>query len=419
MTIDIGLAVLLTRKKDFVKIFQNVKSVQNVLKGRELMAKKIVALLLSVIIVFSATVSVNAYTVNSIQYLMTDEIKTVTTAQILKVVSVIKKTLNVLVGRSPDYESNMTVELNEGKTLELCTYIRDNSGLDIEALCESFSLDTTLLEKTYTLTSTDTTAIRNSLYNLRRKCDEEGNSTLSVIIYFLENYLTVMKKIDIYTIPFGDDGTTRVGILITRMDGTTENIPVDIYFSPDGRAYGKDGNGILGLGFECSVYDLVIYATVNCWMRNFGFCFFYDWFCYTTPFFDYVTRRFKFEYDGEEWMIQTWKGNYVAANGCEIGIYNREKGSFGTYYNCYDGLMNMSFSLKYGDETILEAEGEHWWLNGFKLSTTLYKPSAMKLNFTVELLDEEMAECFAESVNNHYMHDTLCIVDGKTVSVSW
>ena len=383
------------------------------------MSKRIISVIICVIMLFSIAVPASAYTLNSAQYIVTDEIKAVTTAQILKVLNVIKRTLNAFVGRSPDYESNMTVELKEGMALSLCTYIRDNSSLDIEALCESFSLDTTQLEKFYTLTSADTTAIRDSLHDLRKKSDAQGNSVLSMIIYFLENYLTVMKKIDIYTVPVGDDGTTQVGILITRMDGTTEDIPVDIYFSPDGVAHGKDGNGILGLGYECSVYDLVIYATVNCWMRDFGFCFFYDFFCYTTPFFDYVTRRFKFEYDGKEWMIQCWKGNYIAANGCEIGIYNRDKGSFGTYYDCYDGMMNMSFNLKYSDKTILEAEGEHWWLNGFKLSSTLYKPSAMKLSFSVEMLDEEMAKLFADSVNNHYMHDTSCTVDGKTVSVIW
>lgn len=383
------------------------------------MIKKLISLLLAVIIIFSAVVPVNAYTLNSVQYLVTDEIKAVTTVQVLRALNIIKRTINVFIGRSPDYESNMTVELKEGMALELCTYIRDNSGLDIEALCESFSLDTTSLEKFYTLTSADTTAIRDSLHTLRQKSDEDGNGVLSMVIYFLENYLTVMKKIDIYTVPVEDDGTTQVGILITRMDGTTEDIPIDIYFSPEGVAYGKDGNGILGLGFECSVYDLVIYATVNCWMRDFGFCFFYDFFCYTTPFFDYVTRRFKFDYDGMEWMIQVWKGNYIAANGCEIGIYNRDRDSFGTYYDCYDGMMNMSFNLKYGDKTVLEAEGEHWWLNGFKLSSTLYKPSAMKLSFTVEFLDKEMAEKFADSVNNHYMHDTSCTVDGNSVSVVW
>lgn len=384
------------------------------------MIKKILSLILTVIIVFSvAVIPSNAYTLKSPQYLVSDEIKAVTTVQILKAFSVVKKAFNVLVGRSPDYEGNMEVELKEGMALELCTYIRDNSSLDIQALCESFSLDTTQLEKFYTLNSTDTTAIRDAIHTLRQKSDNAGNGFLSIVFYFLENYLTIMKKIDIYTVPYGDDGTTQVGILITRMDDTTEDIPVDIYFSPDGVAHGKDGNGILGLGFECSVYDLVIYATVNCWMRDFGFCFFYDFFCYTTPFFDYVTRRFKFDYDGKEWMVQVWKGNYIAANGCEIGIYNREMGSNGTYYNCYDGMLNMSFNLKYGDNTILEAEGEHWWLNGFKLSSTLYKPSKMKLNFTVKMLDEEMAERFAESVNNHYKQDTSCTVDGKTVSVNW
>lgn len=383
-------------------------------------SKKILAVVLSAVIMFSIFVPAsNAYTIGGTRYLISDEIKAITTAQLLNVTKALKTITNVLTGKGLNYESNMSIEFKDGMARELCRYISDNSALDIEALCTSISLDTTLLETVYTLTDTDTTAIREQMRELRRKLDAEQKKELSTMVYFLENYLTVIKKVEVYTADVGTDGTTRAGILVTRMDGTQENLLLDLYFSPEGLVYGANGNGILGLGYECSVYDLVIYATVNCWMRSFGFCLFYDIFCYTTPFFNYVTRRFKFDYAGKEWMIQAWKGNYVIANGCEIGIYNRDKAKFGSYYDCYDGVMNMSFELTKGDELVLEMSGEHWWLNGFKLGDTLYKPSSMTLSFSIEFLDEEMANAFAESVNNHYRHDTSCTVDGNTVSVVW
>ena len=342
-----------------------------------------------------------------------------TTAQFLKLINPLRTVLKSIFGTDIFPESNFSVEFQEGVALDLCNYICENSGLDIVSLSKNIPLDTSALEFFYTLTQTDTTAVRDELYKIRYKYDESGNSLMSTLFFFLGNYLSVIKKIDIYSVPAGDDGTVQVAMDISRLDGTTLTMPTDVYFSPDGLAYGSDGKGLLGLGFECSVYDLFIYATVNCWMHDFGFCFFYDWFCYTTPFFNYRTRRFKFDYDGKEWMVQVWKGNYVITNGSEVGVYCRDREKFGTYYDCYDGLMNMSLKLEYGDTLIYETSAEHWWLNGFKIGDTLYSPSAMTMSFSVELLDEEMANALADAINSHYMHDVSCTVDGKTVSAVW
>jgi len=385
------------------------------------LSKKLLAVILSLIMVFSAVIpAVSASDTVKASSIISTESPVFTTEQYLSILNPIKTILRTLSGKAPDYESNFSLEFRDGVATELCNYIRDNSGLDIISLLqETVDLDTTGLEYVYELTGADTTAIRDALYSLRFKADEKGQSFPSILFYFLGNYLSVIKKVEIYTIPYGDDGTTRVCIDIVRMDGTAETIPLDLYFSPDSVAYGQNGNGILGLGYECSVYDLLIYATVNCWMRSFGFCLFYDIFCYTTPFFNYVTRRFKFDYADKEWMVQVWKGNYVVANGSEVGIYNREKGSFGSYYDCYDGLMNMSLKLSYGDEIIYDISGEHWWMNGFKLGKTLYKPNSMTMEFSIELIDEEMANALADSINNHYRHDVSCTVNNKTVTAVW
>jgi len=185
---------------------------------------------------------------------------------------------------------------------------------------------------------------------------------------------------------------------------------------------GKDGGSILGIGFEFSYEELLLYAQTNVWMRDFGFTVLYDLFCYTTPFFFYNTRRIKFDYNGLEWMVQIWKGNYLVSNGAEVGIYNRQPGSFGTYYDCANDeqMLNMSMKLYHGDDLILERpEQLHWWITGFKISDTLYPARHLTLDFTIEMPDEEMLAAFCEAVDNHYRNDMTYTVDGLKVNVIW
>lgn len=315
--------------------------------------------------------------------------------------------------------SFIKIELQDSLAAELCTYISDNSVLDINDILQKIPVKASGLEAVYKLTNADTTAIRNSIYNLRDKAFESGNEPLALALFIFGAYISVIKSADVYSKPYGDDGTERVVFKANYMDGHSEIVDTDIYFTADGYAYGPDGAGLQLLGFECSVYDLIIYASVNCWMRNFGFCFLYDLFCYTTPFYNYITRRYKFDYDGKEWMVQAWKGNYLCTNGAEVGIYNRAKGSIGTFYNCYDSEMDMSLKLLYGDEIIYDTQKPHWWINGFKISEDLYKPETMTVDFSIEFPEAEMAEAFANSVNNHYRNDSSCVIENNTVTVKW
>lgn len=316
-------------------------------------------------------------------------------------------------------KSFIEIDFNDSYALELCNYISENSELDIVDLLNKIPIKANALELYYKITDADTTAIRNSIYALRDDADKQNNKNLSLALFIFGAYISVIETAEVYTIPYGDDGSQRVVLKVYYLDGNSDSIETDIYFTSDGYAYGPDGAGIQLLGFECSVYDLMIYASVNCWMRDFGFCFIYDLFSYITPFYNYITRRYKFEYDGKEWMIQAWKGNYLFTNGAEVGIYNRNKGSIGTFYNCYDSEMNMALKLSCGDEIIYNIQKEHWWINGFKLSEDLYSPEDMTIEFSIEFPSAEMAEAFAESVNNQYRNDSSCIINHCRATVVW
>lgn len=311
------------------------------------------------------------------------------------------------------------IEFRSGAAEELCRYISDNSPVDILDIVGNIPVKASLLEKYYTITGTDTAAIRDKIFEIRDEAYLQGDSAKGLIMYFVGAYLSIIEEVDVFSVPFGDEGCSQVGITATFMDGYEETILTDIYLSPDGLVYGPDQKGFQFLGYECSVYDLTIYAAVNCWMRDFGFCLPYDIFCFITPFFNYNTRRFKFDYNGKEWMVQIWKGNYLVSNGAEVGIYNRDPGSIGSFYNCYDEEMPMGLTLSHGDEVIIDTEREHWWINGFKLSSDLIAPSEMTADFYIDFSDNEMASVFAESVNGHYMGDAVCTVDGTKACVTW
>lgn len=244
-------------------------------------------------------------------------------------------------------------------------------------------------------------------------------------MYFLGLYFSVIEECEAFCIPLEEmgEGYYEIALRITVRDGMQEVVTTGVVIDTvNNLVKGKDSSGMLGIGFEFSYTELLLYSQVNVWMRDFGFTFLYDLFSYTTPFFFYNTRRIKFDYDGLEWMIQVWKGNYLVSNGAEVGIYTREPGSFGTYYDCANDeqMMNMSMELYHGDDLLMSRPKQlHWWLTGFKITDTLYPAKSQTLKFSIEMKDEEMLNAFCNAVENHYRGDMEYTVDGLTVNVVW
>lgn len=243
-----------------------------------------------------------------------------------------------------------------------------------------------------------------------------GLRLTSVWLGLVDELGFVLQEVD------GRPGVYRFAAVLTFRDGSKETYSAPIYYdSVSNMLIGDDGKPAL-LGFYMDLDQMYTYTAVDCWQRNFGFCFEYDLFCYLTPYImDYTTQRIKFEYDGLEWMCQIWKGRYFIANGGEMGFYNRPKGSIGTYYNCIsdDYLMDMSLSIYHGDELIFaRPTTKHWWVTGFAVGETAYLPRSLTLVGTVTLLDEDMLAAFVKALKKK----SLVLdyeVDGLTVTITW
>lgn len=308
---------------------------------------------------------------------------------------------------------------------EMCDYLAENTGLDIAELLQHVPNMNGLPDFCRTTLHLDTKAFRQEMYRLRDQAYAEGKNTTGALIYIFAAYFSVIEDVKIYTTPWKDDPEQMIVTLdVTFGDGETQTMYAYLVIDPrTGHAHSIEERGILKLGFDVDVYDLVLYATLNSWQRNFGFSILYDLFSDFGPLFNYITRRYKFEYGGRDWMIQIWKGNYgQITNGAEVGIYTREKGDTGLFYACAsdEDMMKMGFDLYHGDELLFSRRPTvHWWLNGFKMSRVLYLPEDLTLDFTMEFPNAELLKAFTDAVDAEPEHDLSYEIDGLTFLGKW
>ncbi len=315
---------------------------------------------------------------------------------------------------------DMNISLSDD-IIKLCDYMKANSSLDLYSIIMGFPDLNDFPKAAGKVLHIDTKEYRAQMYEMRDEFYETGNITAARICWVVGSYMSGIEKADIYTVPYED--VYEVELRLTYVDGGTEllhpNLLIDF---KTGKCYDKYDRGMINMGFDNNLYDLVVYAPMYCWMRDFGFCIEYDLLCYLLPVYRYRTRRFKFTYGENDWMIQCWKGNYMCTNGGEVGIYKRPKYRIGSYYDVItdDELMPMSLKVTRGDEVLVDIpETPHWWVNGFKLTSTLHHPMSMTETFSIKFPDEKMRDAFCKAVDSNIYKDVSYTVDGLKVICVW
>ena len=314
------------------------------------------------------------------------------------------------------------VEVSED-VAELCNIIASDSVLDVYKILTNLPDLNEPAVLANTVFNIDTAELRRELYEARSRYRREGNNLMGGICRLLGVYVGGMKKASVYLLPVDGEDYYQITLDVTYADGYVEVYHTPIFINLEtGEAFGLDEKGMLYTGFNCNIYDLLVYAPIDCWMRDFGFCIEYDILCYMLPMYRYITRRIKFDYNDREWMVQLWKGNYLITNGGEVGVYNRNPIAFGSYYSCItdEELMPMSLKITHGDEVLVSIpEQPHWWVNGFRLANRLYQPHSLTLEFTIELYDEEMLKAFTQGIDRNFYNDITYTVDGLKVYAVW
>ncbi len=331
--------------------------------------------------------------------------------------------LRTLGGRPRADEENKHLNAHIDETLsELCGYIAENSGIDVELLITTLPNLNKPAELVNQVVRPDTAELRGQIFALRDRAYDEGQTLLGYLLYLLGIYLSIIREVSIYTVPYEEaPDTVEVMMDVVYDDGERAVVHPGILINTQtGEVRGWTDKGMVDLGFDVNIYDLLIYGTVHCWQRELGFNLLYDLLADTTPLYNLETRRIKFVYGGKVWMIQVWKGNYgLASNGVEVGVYNRPIAGAPTVFHAAadDEMMPLSAKLYHGDELLLEKGPEtHWWLSAFKLSPVIYLPESLTMTFSITFPDRKMLRAFTAAVKLHGAHDISCTVDGLTAA---
>lgn len=350
-----------------------------------------------------------------------------TTEQFLQIYGIFSKAFNFVSGRFLYADEHMNVTVDEFVTAA-CDHVYVNSGLDIVSILKNFPNINDVAEIAVNTFELDTAEFRNQMYDKRDDYWEEGDTFMSGVYFFLGAYFSVIETCEVSSeVTEEDPNTYEVILRLTFKDGGQDVLRPGIFINTvTGECTNANGNnsGLVGTGFNFNLAEMMVYATISSWMRQFGFCMFYDVAANSMPLlWHYVTRRFNFEYDGLEWMIQIWKGNYLITNGAEVGVYNRNPDEkFGTFYDTAtdDQLMEMSLQVYHGDELIVNQEPQmHWWVNGFQMSDRIYIPDSLTMKFSILMPDENMLKAFCDSIDKHYRKDVTYTVDGLKINVVW
>jgi hypothetical protein len=270
----------------------------------------------------------------------------------------------------------------------------------------------------------DTQAFRDEMFRLRDESDREGTG-LGPLYYFIGAYMSIIDKIEVFAEPTDDPVVFQLCFNMIYRDGNQNTIHSGMLINTEtGEMYNHDGKGMLGLGFDFNFKEMVIYTVVDAWTRDFGFAVIYDIAANMVGVYDYVTRRYHFDYDGLEWMIQVWKGTYyIVTNGAEVGIYNRVPGEeIGSFYNCAndDQMMEMQMKLSYKDKVLINTKPQtHWWLTGFHLSGTVYNPESLTMVYSITFPNDTMLNAFVESLKKESTYDVTYTTNGTKITVNW
>ena len=393
-------------------------------------ATKLTAILMAFVLLFTLSSPAMAKSEKNIkttaQYteLLADEgYPAMTTTEFLQKVNACGDFFRMVTGGKFPTEEKLNITFDKTLT-DANLYVVNNCGIDMEAiLCNLPPLNNfaELVVETFEI---DPVAFREAMYEERFKHDAQGTG-LGVVYYFLGAYFSMIDTIEMFAEPTDSPVLFQVCFNMVYRDGAKDTLHTGMYINTEtGELSSPDGKGMLGLGFNFNFKDMVIYTVVDAWTRNFGFAVIYDVAANAIGVYDYVTRRYHFDYNGLEWMIQVWKGTYFyVTNGSEVGIYNRVPGEeIGTFYNCAtdEQMMEMSMELSYKDKLLFKSGPQkHWWLTGFHLSGTVYEPASLTMVYSILFPNTEMLNAFTNAVDNEETGDATYKVEGMKVTVVW
>lgn len=223
----------------------------------------------------------------------------------------------------------------------------------------------------------------------------------------------------------------------------TAGYPVKVVENEDALKSYLEQHNILSFQYD---YDNNCYYANDkkTWQKDFGFMRIYDMLApYAGMEYDYIRVFFTFE--NKDFMLQLWKGQYVAYYGCEVGLYNKEHDGKAvndfTFFNAVEDVKywpTMDVSLYHqveegSDEyefVFKRPTDKYWWCTGFYEGELrqLEPADELRVVSTLTMMNEEMAVLLSEGLDKCGFKkveskDELGVdsyhIDGETVSICW
>jgi len=218
-------------------------------------------------------------------------------------------------------------------------------------------------------------------------------------------------------------GVYQIIALYYNRDGEARWAPQNLeYDSNTGWLYDTIDVGLMGIGFDYNFPEYLLRTAPGTWQRSLGYNILFD--AFSPLMLIYLdTLRFPFSYEGRDWMIQFWKGYYLASNGAEIGIYEKNPGT-PIFWDASDTMLDISMRVFQGDTLFFDYGTQRtWWTGGFKygnfLRTPLVLPKQLRLTGTITFEEPGMADAFWASFQANkgaYMTGTM---EGLVFSFDW
>lgn len=174
-------------------------------------------------------------------------------------------------------------------------------------------------------------------------------------------------------------------------------------------------------GFRYDSANDYNYSRIDAKQRQFGYAYGYDAFALPCGM-NIDCEPVFFEYDGKQWMIELWKGQYGIETGGEIGVYYRDPldGSpelvtldstigqrpddeaHSLFYLCVDddNMLGLQFQLnKNGHELFFRESPSHWWLTGFRWGVYA-EPSELTMDVKITFPTLDMQKAFKNALKD-------------------
>ncbi len=277
-----------------------------------------------------------------------------------------------------------------------------NGTLDFDLILESIPNIGYGADKITELFSLSPEVFNSALKEKSADFSAKGDNLSSLLVTFLRIYLLVIDDVTITAFPIENElGNYEIKLVIRYRSGGEETFGTGLVYNGTTKVLGSRGSEGF-LGFNLDTNDYTVFAAVNPWQRNLGFCLLYDFLANATGLYDYDAKRVMFTYGGKDWLFEIWKGVYLkVAVGSEFAVYNRPEGMTKTsFYLCPkdEDMMMMSMDLYQGRRLVFSRKPQlHWWLLGACIEDKIYDSEYLTVKGTVDFPDEEMAELFVSA----------------------